>query len=103
MSKKFFHVTEKRNLPLIMKEGLIPHTQHWNSKFKVVFFWGNLEVAKRMCCEDEVILKVDVPEEYEIGTVWNEAIFVCEYFIVGKILPYNIRVISASELEQKTP
>ena len=102
MGRKFFHITDKRHLPSIMRKGLLPKAYPGDrEKGKGIWFWDNLEVALGNCdplLGFEVILEVDVPSNLPIGRRWNEGNDVFEYAVHGKIPPNNVKELARARL-----
>ena len=95
---KLYHLTLKENLPLIMKNGLIPKKQKdWIPNIKAIFFWDSLEFTRSICDEESAILQVEIPEDYLIGKWLNEGWNIFEFYVMKPILPENIKIIQEGE------
>ena len=87
--KKYYHITPKRNLPSIMKHGLIPQAGKRSKQLKeeeAVFLFPSLEDLGNALCnwfgdcfdEDEILvsLEVHLPDSFPVenGAVGYEKI-----------------------------
>jgi hypothetical protein len=101
MNRTFYHGTLKKNVPSILKKGLIPkHPQGIASEPTAIFMWNNLESAKNHCAYDEVIFEVYVPLNVQIYKRSNDGESVdlpigqgYEYFVREKIPPENLKIV----------
>jgi len=87
---KFYHVSPIENLPSIMKHGLIPKFDPKKLvKGKVVFLWGDFQVAKGVAevMGYATIFEVDLPKNTVIKGRWNS-----EYYFNQKIPVDKIKI-----------
>jgi hypothetical protein len=96
--RTFYHITQRRNVPSITNEGLIPKTQQNHDGPKAVYFWGSLKRALAMVCPGDVIIQASIPEGWQIYRMRNEAAFLpdtelYEYFVHRKIPSDRLKVV----------
>ena len=98
-TRTYYHGTLKKNVPSILKRGLIPKKPKWvSSEPKGIFMWGSLESAMNHVCGGEVILEVHVPVDCQIYKRRNDGESVekakgYEYFVRERIAPDNLRIV----------
>lgn len=110
-SRKFFHVTEKKNVPSILSEGLIPKAPRAPpSDTKAIYFWDSLERAQMLLCPGDIIIEVNVPRKYQIYKRRNEAGFLTEteayeYFVCQKIPSNRLKIayVEGTNMELYSP
>jgi len=95
---KLYHTTLRRNLPSIMKHGLIPKFPRDDSTDpKAIFFLACKELAQLICLEDEVVIEACLSNEQRIFTRFLGSEEVYEYFVFEKIPPSYLKVMPYKE------
>ena len=97
----YYHGTSKKNVPSILKRGLIPHKPEWlPGESRGIWMWASLESAMDHCGDGEVIFEVHVPVGCQIYKRQNDGES-CEiplgkgyeYFVCQRIAPDNLKIV----------
>lgn len=98
-ARTYYHVTPKKNVPFILKRGLIPNKPKWVSREpRAIFMWGSLESAMMHVADGEVIFEVHIPVSCQIYERRNDGESITktegyEYFVCQRITPDNLEIV----------
>jgi hypothetical protein len=98
-TRTYYHGTRKKNVPSILKRGLIPKKPKWVSEFepKGIFMWGSLESAMHHVADGEVIFEVHVPVDCQVHKRRNDGESLVgkgyEFIVLERIAPDNLRIV----------
>jgi len=96
--KKLYHVADRRNLPSILKHGLIPRQPDLGLRpmkrdTKGVYLWDCLELAQFWCDEDQIVVEAHLPTQAKVSRRRPTCTEAYEYIVLERIPPENLRVI----------